>query len=168
MISYQNNLPQIDSTAFIAHNATLIGKVILSKESSVWYNAVLRADLNTICVGEQTNLQEAVCIHVTKEHPTLIKNRVTIGHGAILHGCTIEDNVLIGMGAIILDGAIIETGAMVGAGCVVPPNKKVPANHLALGNPMKIIRPLTESELKCNIENALLYVELSKEYQSQT
>ena len=150
MISYQNNLPQIDSTAFIAHNATLIGKVILSKESSVWYNAVLRADLNTICVGEQTNLQEAVCIHVTKEHPTLIKNRVTIGHGAIL-----------------LDGAIIETGAMVGAGCVVPPNKKVPANHLALGNPMKIIRPLTESELKCNIENALLYVELSKEYQSQ-
>lgn len=166
MIPYKTYTPQIDPTVFTAHNATIIGHVNISKESSIWYNAVLRGDLNTITIGEQTNLQEGVCVHVTTTHPTIIKNRVTIGHGAILHGCHIMDNVLIGMGAIILDGAVIESGAMVGAGCVVPPNKKVPANHLALGNPMKIIRPLTESELKHNIENALLYVELSKEYQS--
>lgn len=166
MIPYKNILPKIHHTVFMAHNATLIGNVNVAKDSSIWYNAVCRADLNTISIGEQSNLQEAVCIHVTETHPTIIKNRVTIGHGAILHGCQIEDDVLIGMGAIILDGAIVETGAMVAAGCVVPPNKIIPANHLALGNPMKIVRPLTEIELKQNIENALLYVKLSKDYQS--
>lgn len=166
MIPYQMHLPTVDPTVFIAPNATLIGHLTISKQSSIWYNAVLRADLNSITIGEQSNIQEGVCIHVSKEHSTLIKNRVTIGHGAILHGCTVEDDVLIGMGAIILDGAIIQKGALIGAGCVVPPNKTVPANHLALGNPMKIVRSLTELELQHNIENALLYVNLAKEYQS--
>lgn len=166
MIAYKNHLPKIEENVFIAHNATLIGNINIQKEASIWYNAVLRGDLNFISIGEQTNIQEGVCIHVTTEKPTIIKKRVTVGHGAILHSCQIENDALIGMGAIILDGATIETGAMVGAGCVVPPNKIVPAHHLALGNPMKVIRPLTELEIKHNFDNALMYVKLAKDYQS--
>lgn len=167
MISYQGIFPNIDSSVFVAENATLIGRVTIQKESSIWYNAVLRGDLNAIEIGEQTNLQEGACVHVTPEFKTIIGNRVTVGHGVILHGCQIEDDVLIGMGAIILDGAVIQKGALVAAGCVVPPHKVVPAHHLVMGNPMKIVRLLTPEEQQHQLGNAQLYVNLGREYQSQ-
>ena len=102
---------------------------------------------------------------MTSEFPTKIGNGVTVGHGAILHGWEIQDNALIGMGAIILDGAIIEEGALVAAGCVVPPRKVVPARHLVMGNPMRVVRILSEGEIEHQIKNAELYVQLAKDYQ---
>ncbi|MGL4374698.1 MAG: gamma carbonic anhydrase family protein, partial [Turicibacter sp.] len=161
LLNYRNNQPHLHDTTFLAHNVVIIGNSTLKRESNIWFNVTIRGDLNKIVIGEQTNIQEGAVIHVTTTHPTIIGNGVTVGHGAILHGCTIHDSVLIGMGAIILDGALIEKESLVAAGCVVPPNKVVPARHLAMGNPMKIIRELTEEEIAHTKENAKLYVELA-------
>ncbi len=165
MISYNGILPTVHPSVFIASNATLVGEVLIQEDSSIWYQSVLRADLNRIEIGKQSNLQEGVFVHVTPELPTKIGNHVTVGHGAILHGCEIQDDALIGMGAIVLDGAIIEKGALVAAGCVVPPRKIVPAKHLAMGNPMKIVRELSAAEVAEQVKNAQLYVQLAKNYQ---
>ena len=135
-----------------------MGNVHLSADVGVWHQATLRADMAEIIIGEGTNVQDHTVIHTDTNQPTVIGRFVTIGHKAIVHACTVHDHALIGMGALLLNGCIIEEGAMVAAGTLVPPGKVVPKGHLAMGSPMKIIRPLTETEIQKNKENAQTYI----------
>lgn len=152
----------IDPDTFVTENATIIGRVTLKKGASVWYNAVLRADLADIIVGEYTNIQDNCVVHVDYDTPTIIGNYVTVGHGAILHACKIGNNTLIGMGAVVLDRAIIPNNCLVGAGTLVPPGKTFPEGSLILGNPAKVVRTLTEEEIKHLAQHALGYYEIWK------
>lgn len=144
---------------YIAEGAKIIGDVKIAKNSSVWYNAVLRGDANKIVIGENTNIQDNAVLHESHRNALVIGNNVTIGHGAVVHGCTIQDNVLIGMGAIVLDGAVIEKNCMIGAGALVTQNKVIPEGYLALGNPAKVVRALTEEEKASILSNAMQYIE---------
>lgn len=131
---------------YIAEGSRIVGDVEIGENSSVWYNAVLRGDVNKIVIGENTNIQDNAVLHVGEDTALLIGDNVTVGHGAILHGCTIGNNVLIGMGAIILDGAVIEDNCMIGAGTLVTQKKVISKGSLAFGNPVKVVRALTEEE----------------------
>lgn len=165
--NYLNKKPVIVESAYVFPGAIVTGDVILKENVSVWYNAVVRGDMANIIIGESTNIQDLAVIHTNTNRPTLIGKNVTIGHGAIIHACTIGNDCLIGMGSIILDNAMIGDGAMIGAGTVVPPNKVIPAGMLAYGNPMAIARTLTKEELLANKNNALLYVEMMNQYKSK-
>ena len=131
-------VPTIPETAWIADTATVRGDVTLGEDVSVWFGAVLRGDEAPIRVGDESNVQDGAVLHVSANFPCKVGKRVTIGHRAIVHGCTIEDNVLIGMGAIVLDGAHIGHGAVIGAGALVAPGMNVPPNTLVLGVPAKV------------------------------
>lgn len=144
---------------YIAEGAKIIGDVQIGEDSSVWYNAVIRGDSNSIVIGENTNVQDNAVLHTSHSHPLTIGDNVTIGHGAIVHGCTIGNNVLIGMGAIVLDGAVIEENCIIGAGALVTQNKVIPSGSLALGNPAKVVRELKREELESILENANEYSE---------
>lgn len=154
----------IDKSVFIAEGAKVVGDVSILEGSSVWFNAVIRGDSNLIKIGKNTNIQDNAVIHTSKNTCVEIKDNVTIGHGAIIHGCKIGSNVLIGMGAIILDHAVIEDNCIIGAGTLITQNKVVPKGSLVYGNPMKIARSITEEEIKSIKDNALAYVEEAKEY----
>jgi carbonic anhydrase/acetyltransferase-like protein (isoleucine patch superfamily) len=153
--AFGGHTPQIADDAFIAESAALIGDVEIGPGSSIWYGAVLRADGNPIRVGARTSIQDNSVVHINaangpnggKIGTTLIGSDVTIGHGAIIHACTLEDGCFIGMGAIILDGAIVETGAMVAAGALVSPGKVVKSGELWGGNPARLMRPLTPAQI---------------------
>lgn len=162
------NLPQIDSTAFIAEGARVMGDVKIGKESSVWYNCVIRSDIpNTnIVIGERSNIQDCSVIHNDHNKSTIIGNNVTIGHNCIIHGCVIEDECLVGMGAIVLSGALIKKGAIIGAGAVVKENAVIEANTLAVGIPAKQIKTLDNNTRKHILENAEEYVYAGKEHRS--
>ncbi len=138
--------PQISSDVFIAPTATVVGAVTIGPGSSVWYGAVVRADINEIRIGAYTNIQDLACLHVADEFPCLIGDRVTVGHRAILHACTVGDDCLIGMGAIILDGVCLGSRCLVGAGALITPGKSYPNGSLILGHPAKIVRTLTKQE----------------------
>lgn len=139
--------PTLADDAFVVDNATVIGRVTLEAGVSVWFNAVLRGDGDRIVVGAGSNVQDGAVLHVTHERfPLEIGSEVVLGHGCIVHGCTLEDGCLIGIGARVLDGAVVERGAQVAAGAVVTPGFRVPAGHLALGVPARVVRPLTEGE----------------------
>ena len=140
VFSFDGKSPRFGREVFIAPNATLIGDVELGDESSVWFGCVLRADVGMIRIGARTNIQDLACAHMTGgiNHLT-IGDDVTVGHGAILHGATIDDECLIGMGAIVLDDAVIGKGSVIGAGALVPPRTIIPAGSLALGNPARVI-----------------------------
>ena len=142
---------------YLAEGAKIIGNVKIGEDSSVWYNAVIRGDSNSIAIGRNTNVQDNAVLHTSHSHELSIGDNVTIGHGAIVHGCTIGNNVLVGMGAIVLDGAIIEDNCIIGAGALVTQNKKMPEGSLVLGNPAKVIREVTEEEKKSILENANEY-----------
>ena len=143
----------IDSNVFIAPGAQIIGDVSIKSGSSIWYNAVLRGDKGAICIGSNTNIQDLVMVHVSKNTSTVIGDNVTVGHGAIIHGCTIEDNVLIGMGSIILDRAQIGKNSIVGAGSLVTQGKCFPEGSLILGSPARVKRPLTAEEIE-NVQSS--------------
>ncbi|MBS4539684.1 gamma carbonic anhydrase family protein [Clostridium sp. D2Q-11] len=160
--NYKEKKPIIDKSCFIAESADVIGDVTIGKNSSVWYNCVLRADGNKIEIGENTNVQDGTIMHIEDNYPTIIGDNVTIGHKAIVHACTLKNNVLIGMGAIILNGAIIEENVLVGAGSVVTPGKRFPSGTLVLGSPAKVVRDLTEEEIKSLQDSADHYVKLSQ------
>ncbi len=162
--SFEERIPQIDSTAFVAENAAIIGDVILKERASVWFGAVLRGDINSITVGERSNVQDLCVVHVDKDKPVVIGNDVTVGHGAILHGCVIEDDCLIGMGAIVLDGAVIGKGSIVGAGALVPPNKKIKPGTLVAGVPAQKLRGLSDADRKSLINHALSYSEYARRH----
>ena len=158
--------PQIHQTAFIAPGAHVIGDVILKKNSSIWYTSVLRGDINQIIIGENTNIQDGSIIHLENDRPCIIGNNVTVGHRAVVHGCTIEDSVLIGMGAIILNGVTIKSGSIIGAGAVVTENTTVPENTLMVGIPAKPIKKL-ENNAYFNQQWALKYVEVAKAHKNK-
>lgn len=161
---HQGSEPKIHPTATLFKNVVISGDITISKNVNIWFNASLRADMASIFIGENTNIQDNVVVHTNTNLPTYIGKNVTVGHGAIIHAATVEDNCLIGMGSIILDGAVIKQGALVGAGAVIPPNKVIPENTLVVGNPMRIIRELTEKELEANRKNVEFYLKLTSEY----
>ena len=145
-------------SVYIADGAKIIGDVEIGENSSVWYNAVIRGDSNVIRIGKNTNVQDNAVLHTSHNHALKIGDNVTIGHGAIVHGCTIGNNVLIGMGAIVLDGAVIEDNCIIGAGALVTQKKRMPEGSLVLGNPAKVVREITEEEKVAILENANEYV----------
>ena len=148
LIPYQKTSPKIHPSVFIAPRTTIIGDVTIGEESSIWFNCVLRGDLDRIEVGARTNIQDGTVVHLDKGFPCIIGNDVTVGHGAIVHGCTIGNGALIGIGAIILSGAKIEAGAMVAAGALVREGQNIPPKTLAVGLPAQIRRDLTETDLE--------------------
>ena len=160
---YEGITPKMDESVFIAESADIIGDVVLGKNTNIWYKAVLRGDAKPIIVGENTNIQDGTIVHCGDDTTTTIGNNVTIGHAAIIHGCTIKDYSLIGMGAIVLDGAEIGEFSMVGAGSLVT-GKKFPSGVLILGSPAKVIRELTDEEKESLVSSAKHYVETSKKY----
>ena len=155
--------PRIDEQAVVADGAVVLGDVTIEKDVSNWYNSVIRGDVKSISIGEGTNIQDLAVLHVDADASLAIGKNVTIGHGAILHGCTIKDQALIGMGAIVLNGAVIGKGSMIAAGALVPQNTVVPDRALYMGNPAKFRRMLTEEELTANLKNAANYIKESKD-----
>jgi carbonic anhydrase/acetyltransferase-like protein (isoleucine patch superfamily) len=139
--------PTVHDSAFVDQSAQIIGDVHIGAESSVWMNVVIRGDVNYIRIGARTNIQDGTIVHVMREtHPTVIGDDVTIGHGAVVHGCTIEDRCLIGMGAVILNGCQVGTGSIVAAGSVLPEGMVVPPGSMVMGVPARVRRPLTPEE----------------------
>lgn len=156
--------PEMDETNFLAETAVLIGQVFMEEHANVWYNTVVRGDVEPIKIGKNSNVQDLVMVHTSSGFPVTIGNDVTIGHNATIHGCTIESNVLVGMGSIILDGAHIESDVIVGAGSLIPPGKRIPSKSLVMGSPAKVVRTLSEEEIESIGKSAHHYVELSKQY----
>ncbi len=156
----------IDPTAYIAHGAIVLGDVRIGRDSSVWYNSVLRGDTDRITIGEATNIQDLSMIHADPGVPCLVGNRVTVGHRVILHGCTIEDDCLIGMGSIVLNGAQIGRGSLIGAGALVLEGTVVPPDSLVLGFPAKVVRQVDET-IRAKVEYAWThYVEKARRHQA--
>ncbi len=148
----------------ILPGAAVNGDVTLGRGCSVWYNAVIRGDVSPIRIDEDTNIQDNAVLHTSYQFPLVLGRGVTVGHGAILHGCTVEDNVLIGMGAIVLDGAVIGRDSIVGAGALVTKNTRIPPGSMVLGSPAKVKRALTEEEIAAIRENAREYVAIQSRY----
>jgi carbonic anhydrase/acetyltransferase-like protein (isoleucine patch superfamily) len=157
--------PRFDDTVFVAPSADVIGDVTLGSESSVWFNTTIRGDVNWIEIGARTNVQDNVCIHVMNQiGPTLIGAGVSIGHNAMVHGCTIHDNVLIGIQSTVLDQAVIESDVVLAAGSLVPPGKILKSGWMYMGSPAKPVRELTARELEMIRETAEHYVTYSRAY----
>jgi carbonic anhydrase/acetyltransferase-like protein (isoleucine patch superfamily) len=162
---FRGHLPVIDATAYIDESAQVIGDVQIGAESSVWMNVVIRGDVNLIRIGRRTNIQDATVVHVQRQtHPTRIGDEVTIGHSVVVHGCTIGNRVLVGMGAIVMNGAEIGDDCIVGAGALVTERTIVPARSLVLGHPATVRRPLTEGEVASILASAASYVEYRRDY----
>ena len=156
--------PKISEKAFVAKNATVIGDVTIEDDAHIWFGAAVRGDMDSIYIGKGSNVQDNAVVHVDKGFPVRIGENVTIGHGAIVHGCTVGDNVLVGMGAIILNGAKIGDNCIIGAGATVTQNKEIPANSLLVGCPAKVIREVDGQGAESTRQNALRYIEEGKEY----
>lgn len=147
---------------FIAPGAVVLGDVYLNEDVGIWYNATVRGDRASITVGRGSNIQDNCVVHVEAGYPVEIGENVTIGHGAIVHGCTIGDNTLVGMGAILMNGCRIGKGCIIGAGAIVTGGKEIPDHSLVVGNPGKIVRQATDAEIEKNLQNARFYVEEAK------
>lgn len=156
--------PKIHPSAFIAPGAAVMGNVTLGEESSVWYHAAMRGDINRIVIGPRSNVQDGAVLHVADEYHTQLGELVTVGHKAIVHACTVEDEVLIGMGAIILDGARIGARSIIGAGALVTGGKEIPPGSLVIGSPAKVVRTLSLEEQASIKVWAERYVTLSRVY----
>jgi carbonic anhydrase/acetyltransferase-like protein (isoleucine patch superfamily) len=165
LLAYGSKRPKVHGSVFIADGAQIIGDVEIGPESSVWFNSVVRGDVNSITIGKRTNVQDLCVLHVTREtHPLVIGDDVTIGHGAIVHGATLSDCCLIGMGARVLDGSHIGERSLVGAGSVVLEGFEVPPGVLAAGVPARIRRPLTQEEQDRIKQSAVNYREYVRSY----
>ncbi|MDH5741518.1 MAG: gamma carbonic anhydrase family protein [Nitrospira sp.] len=167
--TFQGIKPTVPKSCFIEETAVVIGDVVMGEVCSVWFNAVIRGDVNYIRIGNRTNVQDLCMLHVTHDtHPLVIGSEVTIGHHVVLHGCTIQDRVLVGMGAIIMDGAVIGEDSVVGAGALVVEGTIVPPKSLILGSPAKVKRPVTEKELAWIKDSAENYVRYASQYMSDS
>ncbi len=170
---FEQHSPHLEAGAWVHERATVIGAVRLGACVSVWPGAVVRGDVNSIAIGADSNVQDLACLHVTHRRPEdpqgaplLIGARVTIGHGALLHGCTVGDECLIGMGALVLDRAVIEPRVMLGAGSLVPPGKTLASGWLYVGRPAQAVRPLTPAEIDHLAYSAAHYVRLMQRYRA--
>jgi carbonic anhydrase/acetyltransferase-like protein (isoleucine patch superfamily) len=163
--AYNGVSPRIANDAFIAEDAVIIGDVVIESGASIWYGCILRGDVNYIRIGKNTNIQDGSTIHVSRyEGPTVVGQGVTVGHDVTLHACTLEDHSFVGMGAIILDGAIVNTHAMLAAGGLLSPRKVIPSSELWAGTPAKLMRTLSEEEIKYIRTSENNYVELAHNY----
>lgn len=167
-IALGDRSPQVHESAFVAANATLVGSVVLHEGSSVWYGAVLRADNEPITVGRGSNVQDNCVFHVDGGKPLTLGEGVSVGHGAVIHGATVEDHVLVGMGAIILNGAVIGTESLIAAGAMVPQGAVIPPRSLVAGVPAKVRRELTDDEVAGLHLNASIYEEHRELHRSGT
>ena len=168
LIEYLGKRPKLDGSVFVAEGVQIIGDVSVGKNSSLWFNSVVRGDVNFVRIGDRTNVQDNSVIHVTHEKfPTVLAANVTVGHAAIIHGCTIEDCCLIGMGAILLDGCKIGERSLVAAGSLVREGVSVPAGSMVAGVPARIVRTLKEEELKRLEESAQHYVDYVSHYRTK-
>lgn len=165
VIPYDGRAPRVAPSAFLAEGTVVAGDVEIGERSSIWFGTVVRGDVNTVRIGARTNVQDQSVVHVTGgTHPTVIGDDVTIGHRAVLHGCTVHDRCLVGIGAIVLDGAVVGPDAMIGAGALVPPGMVVPPGKLVLGAPAKVKRDLTPGELAFLKVSAANYAGYAERY----
>jgi carbonic anhydrase/acetyltransferase-like protein (isoleucine patch superfamily) len=165
--------PRVDASAFVAPGAVLIGDIEIGPEASIWYNCVLRGDVNRIRIGARTNIQDGSVIHVDSPHPgapdghpTIIGEEVLIGHLAMVHGCILHDRAFVGLGAIVMDGCEIESGGMLAAGAMLTPGKRIPAGQLWAGRPAKYLRDLSEADREANLAGVFHYVELARAHRA--
>lgn len=165
LVAYKGILPKVDPSAFIADGARIVGDVEIGADCTIWFNCVMRGDVHRIRMGHSSNLQDGSVVHVTEgKYGTTIGNYVLIGHMCLLHGCTVEDGVLIGMGSTVMDNVVVEENAMIGAGSLVTPNKRVPAGQLWAGRPAVYKRDLTTEEIAHHRKLTLGYVQRGREY----
>lgn len=166
--SFGDRTPVVDATAFVVDSAVVIGDVTLGAEASLWFHAVVRGDVERVRIGPRTNIQDNATVHVTRDRwPTLVGEGVTVGHAAVLHGCTVGDHCLIGIGAIVLDGAIVGEECLVGAGALVTPGTQVPPRSLVLGRPARRVRELGADEVVRLHQSAASYVERAHRYRAE-
>ncbi|GAA0465750.1 gamma carbonic anhydrase family protein [Alkalibacillus silvisoli] len=161
---YKNHTPRIDETAFIADNARVIGDVEIGKESSIWFNVTVRGDEGPIRIGDRCNIQENSMCHLYEQFPLTLEDEVSVGHNAIVHGCTLRKGVLVGMGATVLDGAEVGEYSIIGANSLVPSGKVIPPRSLVLGSPGKVVRELTDDDLAMIEETIKVYAEKGQEF----
>jgi carbonic anhydrase/acetyltransferase-like protein (isoleucine patch superfamily) len=162
--SYKEFIPQIPSNVFVAPSADIIGHVVIGENASIWHQSVVRGDVDSILIGQNTNIQDRCLLHVTKGFALVIGNQVSVGHSVTLHGCTVEDHSLIGMGAIIMDGAHISHHCVVAGGSVIPPGKKYPPYSMIMGNPAVVKRELTENEIAIYSNHYTSYIKYKNDY----
>ena len=164
VLPYQNHTPQLGENVFIAPNASVIGEAALGDEVSIWFSAVLRGDIAAVSVGRRSNIQDNAVLHVGENEPCIVGENVVVGHQALLHGCTVEDDCLIGMGAIVLNRAVIGRGSLVGAGALVTQGTVIPPNSLVVGSPATVKRELTRRERQQQANYAAKYVIVAQNY----
>jgi carbonic anhydrase/acetyltransferase-like protein (isoleucine patch superfamily) len=173
LIAFEGRAPRIDPSAFVAPGARLIGDIEIGPESSIWYNCVLRGDVNRIRIGARSNIQDGSVVHVDSPReggksgfPTIIGDDVLIGHLAMVHGCILHDRAFVGLGAIVMDGCEIESGAMLAAGALLTPGRRIPAGQLWAGRPAKYVRDLSEAELAGQQLGVAHYVDLARRHKA--
>ncbi|XXF81435.1 gamma carbonic anhydrase family protein [Myxococcaceae bacterium GXIMD 01537] len=165
--SFRGQSPRVHPSCFVEDSAQVIGDVELGEDASVWFNTVIRGDVNSIRIGKRTNIQDLTMIHVTSsEHTTTVGDDVTVGHHVVLHGCTLGNRVLVGMGAVVMDGVEVGDDCIIGAGSLVTPGTKIPPGSLALGSPARVKRPLTEQEREFLLLSAAHYVHTAAEHRA--
>lgn len=163
-LSYKNIYPAVHDSVFVAQGAYLIGDVIIGENSSIWFNTVIRGDVQSVRIGKYTNIQDNSTVHVMYDHPTVVDDYVTVGHGAILHACHVASRCLIGMGAIILSYSEIGENCIIAAGTLIPERKVIPPNSLVMGSPGKIVRSVTSEEIEAICLSAQKYQEEAQLY----
>ncbi len=164
IMPYKSVMPSIDPSVFVAPTATVIGNVTIGEGANIWFNTVLRGDIQSITVGKYTNIQDNSTVHVMGDQPTVIGDYVTIGHNAVIHCNKIGDNCLIGMGAVLLGYCEIGENTIIGAGAVVTQHKKIPPNSLVVGSPGRIVRPLLDDEIEALHQSAIRYNLIAQQY----
>lgn len=165
ILPYRGILPRIADAVFVAPTAVVIGDVEIGADTNIWFGCVLRGDVNVICIGERTNIQDGTIVHVSREkYGTYVGSDITIGHMAVIHACTLEDGCFIGMNATVMDGCVVERGAMVAAGALVTPGKRVARGQLWGGAPARYLRDLSDAEREDYAKTAPHYVRLSRDY----
>ena len=165
IMPFKGKTPKLGKNVFVAPTASIIGDVEIGDDTNIWFGVTIRGDVNTVRIGSRTNIQDGTVCHVTRgTGPLTIGSNVTIGHSAVIHACTLEDDSFVGMGAIVMDEAVVESGAMVAAGALIAPGKRVKKGEVYAGVPGKFFRPMTEAEIKYIPWSATHYVELAHEY----